>query len=95
MQGARASCSRVVCDVARQKMELTLLVWDNQAQNLGPFCWNLAPLLIRKEVWRLCIFEQFIKRAEPKWGVLIPPFQQWVSVPSPVGPLVGCDGSPF
>lgn len=77
MQGARASCSCVVCDVAWQKMELTLLVWDNQAQNLGPFCWNLAPLLIRKEVWRLCTFEQSIKRAEPKWGVLIPPFQQW------------------
>lgn len=50
MQGATASCSLVVCDVAWQKMELTLLVWDNQAQNLGPFCWNMAPLLIRKEV---------------------------------------------
>lgn len=50
MQGAWASCSLVVCDVARQKMELTLLVWDNQAQNLGPFCWDMAPLLIRKEV---------------------------------------------
>lgn len=80
----------VVCDVW-QELELTLLVWDNQAQNLGPLCWNMAPLLIRKEV----AVENVYLRAEAGGASSSARTKRWDSVPSPGGQLVGCDGSPF